>query len=207
MKIYYKSDFEIIEQFFDAKGEAINISDLDIEIIYTTSGWEKYEVSRIAGVEKNCFYNIDDTSKLTIIFDEHQLQAGVLNREIKINSKNLLFEGGIQEIIVKSLTDINLVTQGGEQCKVECETVLPAINSTETLYIEADVQGLQDGLNQLYTIFPDYRTNSTIIYLSGLFMRRGYDYVEIENNKIQFLSDVIPERNENLVVKVIPKIF
>lgn len=76
-----------------------------------------------------------------------------------------------------------------------------------SLYIEADVQGLQDGLNQLYTIFPDYCTNSTIIYLSGLFMRQGHDYVEIENNKIQFLSDVFPESNENLVVKIIPKIF
>jgi len=141
MKIYYKSDFQIIERFFDAKGEAINISDLDIEIIYTTSGWEKYEVSKLtdSGLT-NCYFEEIDPTKLHIVFQNHNLKPGLLIREITLFVNNINFESGTQKVMLKPETDIELVSKGGEQRIVQASTSIPFVVSTSTVIEKENIK-------------------------------------------------------------------
>lgn len=116
MKIYYKSDFEIIEQFFDVNNEPIDITNIDIQLVYTTSNWEKYEVSKLtdSGLT-NCYFEEIDPTKLHIVFQNHNLKPGLLIREITLFVNNINFESGTQKVMLKPETDIELVSKGGEQ--------------------------------------------------------------------------------------------
>ena len=115
MKIYYKSDFQKIEQFFDANIEAIDITNIDIKLVYTTRHWEKYEVSKIGDVYTNCLLDAEDPTKLYVFFKNHGLQPGTLVREITLFIDNVNFPEGIQKVMLKPETDIELVSKGGEQ--------------------------------------------------------------------------------------------
>jgi hypothetical protein len=39
MNYYYKSEFELLESFLDAAGDPVDITNIDIEIVYYTPGW------------------------------------------------------------------------------------------------------------------------------------------------------------------------
>lgn len=45
MNYCYKREFELLESFLDAAGDPVDITNIDIEIVYYTSGWERYTVS------------------------------------------------------------------------------------------------------------------------------------------------------------------
>lgn len=128
MNYYYKSEFELIESFLDAAGDPVDITNIDIEIVYYTSGWERYTVSRIGGVPVNCVFSEAEPTKLTVVFQNHGLGRGILSREITLLIDNVNFASGKQKVMLAPLTSINLVATSGEQGTAEIETILPVVN-------------------------------------------------------------------------------
>ena len=119
--------------FFDTNGDPIDISSIDVLLIYKTKGWEQYNVSRIAGVETNCYLDSEDPSKLHIVFENHNLQAGDLTREITLKIENSAFKDGVQNIIYNPSTDIELVAIGGEQESEAGSNSIPVIVQSHTM--------------------------------------------------------------------------
>lgn len=129
MNYYYKSEFELIESFLDAAGDPVDITNIDIEIVYYTSGWERYTVSRIGGVPVNCVFSEAEPTKLTVIFQNHGLGRGILSREITLLIDNVNFASGKQKVMLAPLTSINLVATSGEQGTAEATPVVVVSSS------------------------------------------------------------------------------
>jgi len=129
MNYYYKSEFELIESFLDAAGDPVDITNIDIEIVYYTSGWERYTVSRIGGVPVNCVFSEAEPTKLTVVFQNHGLGRGILSREITLLIDNVNFASGKQKVMLAPLTSINLVATSGEQGTAEATPVVVVSSS------------------------------------------------------------------------------
>ncbi|MDD4437294.1 MAG: hypothetical protein PHS04_04580 [Tissierellia bacterium] len=129
MNYYYKSEFELIESFLDAAGDPVDITNIDIEIVYYTSGWERYTVSRIGGVPVNCVFSEAEPTKLTVVFQNHGLKEGALRREITLFVDNINFTSGKQKVALAPLTSINLVATSGEQGTAEATPVVVVSSS------------------------------------------------------------------------------
>jgi hypothetical protein len=129
MNYYYKSEFELIESFLDAAGDSVDITNIDIEIVYYTSGWERYTVSRIGGVPVNCVFSEAEPTKLTVVFQNHGLKEGALRREITLFVDNINFTSGKQKVMLAPLTTINLVATSGEQGTAEATPVVVVSSS------------------------------------------------------------------------------
>lgn len=113
MKIYFKSDFEIIEQFLYANGEPIDINTLNIELCYQTDKYTSFSASFRNGQGNNCYIDEDDNSKLHVTFAEHKLAPGTLTRTATFFVDNNRFPDNTQHIRIRELTQVELVSMGG----------------------------------------------------------------------------------------------
>ena len=120
-KIHYKSDFTISETFRDAAGNIVLPGMLEFEIVYRTTGWEKYIVSHRNGTDVNCvIYN----DVLTVIFQSHKLQPGKLSRELHLYNQNLLFENGIEHVVFYSEPDVYLTNKESDEATTVSDEIL-----------------------------------------------------------------------------------
>ncbi len=141
MKYYFKSEFEITEEFKDVNGDLIDIRNIDLILLYITDGSHVYEVSKKGNVFKNCYLN---DNILHVVFQNHKLRAGKLKREITLFFDNVNFESKIQRVSIKQLTDIELVNIGGEQGSVDLSTSMPVV-SGEGGFLAITKNALVDG--------------------------------------------------------------
>jgi len=72
MKIYFKSEFELIETFLDVNEEAIDLSTINFKIEYYTLGQNTFIVSKTGSTFVNCQIDETDSSKLIVIFKNHK---------------------------------------------------------------------------------------------------------------------------------------
>lgn len=113
-KIYYRSDFEVIERLVDIDGNPMDLQYIDIELVYQTDGLATMKASCKEGVCCNCYIDDDDNSKLHVIFDNHHLGVGRLVREVTINIANPHFEHDMENVRIKDYANsIVLVPFGG----------------------------------------------------------------------------------------------
>lgn len=112
-KIYFKSDFEIIEQLIDAQGQPVDISAMDIVLIYSTDNFNTLKATCKNGECTNCYIDIEDNSKLHVIFSRHYLGVGKLAREVSIAIDNPHFKENIENVRFKEFASIELVAFGG----------------------------------------------------------------------------------------------
>lgn len=113
MKIFFKSDFELIEHFLDANGDPLDISELNISLCYQTDKFSAYHAHFYQGAGEKCYIDPEDHSKLHVTFAGHHLGPGVLTRTITFAVANDHFPDDTQNIRTKELTSVELVNLGG----------------------------------------------------------------------------------------------
>lgn len=113
MKIFFKSDFELIEHFLDANGDPLDISELNISLCYQTDKFSSYHAHFYQGAGEKCYIDPEDHSKLHVTFAGHCLGPGVLTRTITFAVANDHFPDDTQNIRTKELTSVELVNLGG----------------------------------------------------------------------------------------------
>lgn len=113
MEIFFKSDFEVIEQFLDANGEPLDVNTLNIELCYETDKYTSYSASFRNGHGLNCYIDEDDNSKLHVTFAEHKLAPGTLTRTVTFFVDNNRFPDNTENIRMREHTDVELVRIGG----------------------------------------------------------------------------------------------
>ena len=113
MKIFFKSDFELIEHFLDANGDPLDISELNISLCYQTDKFSSYHAHFYQGAGEKCYIDPEDHSKLHVTFAGHCLGPGMLTRTITFAVANDHFPDDTQNIRTKELTSVELVNLGG----------------------------------------------------------------------------------------------
>lgn len=113
MKIFFKSDFELIEHFLDANGDPLDISELNISLCYQTDKFSSYHAHFYQGAGEKCYIDPEDHSKLHVTFAGHCLGPGLLTRTITFAVANDHFPDDTQNIRTKELTSVELVNLGG----------------------------------------------------------------------------------------------
>lgn len=89
METYYKSDFEIIDEI------GVDLSALDFDIRYYTSGKKIYTVSKRGAVCLRCAVDVDDRRRLNVRFVGHGLRPGILSRELVFLDSGMGIPGGM----------------------------------------------------------------------------------------------------------------
>lgn len=119
-KINFRSDFSLV-MHFTIGGEPVAIPDGDFALAFRTSErGVTYVCSRKGSKLINCAIN---DGVLTCIFDNHNLQPGVLRCTLYDLIPDSLFPDGERRVVTPSLTDIELVTGAADGDEATAEIV------------------------------------------------------------------------------------
>lgn len=103
--INYKSDFILRERFRNASGDIVALPDVDFTLEYQTKHGHKFTASRTAGKYENC---TPDGDALLVIFKDHGLCEGELNRELHLCLVNDLMPDGLQNVYYPEKINVQL---------------------------------------------------------------------------------------------------
>lgn len=103
--INYKSDFVLRERFRNASGDIVALPDVDFTLEYHTKHGHSFIASRTGGKYENC---TPDGDALLVIFKDHGLCEGDLQRELHLCLVNALMPDGLQNVYYPEKVNINL---------------------------------------------------------------------------------------------------
>ena len=106
MVIYYESNFTISERIIDAQGVPLDLTEMDFDIRYSTTGYNVYVVSKHGSETVRCSIDTDDHSLLHVTLEDHGLKPGQLVREFTFRTDPPAgWDGNINDITKKQYAE------------------------------------------------------------------------------------------------------
>lgn len=122
--INYKSDFILRERFRNKAGDFVKLPDgVDFELRYWVRPHRIFVASRVGGVYSNC---LPDGDSLLVVFKDHGLCEGTLNRELHLRLDNDFMPDGVQNIYTPADTAVVLWQFAGDSDGVIESDILAA---------------------------------------------------------------------------------
>ena len=147
MEIYYNSDFILTDNI------GVDLSALDFDIVYYTSGEKTYIVSKRGAVCLRCLLDADDNKRLIVRFDGHGLRPGILHRRI------LFFDSGIGSLdgMVTVAIRQHVVGSNGEKVRLvvmqeSLESDSEQNNVNPLRVMDAEIQQIERNVTNLTTM-------------------------------------------------------
>lgn len=176
MEIYYKSDFDITDNI------GVDLSALDLDVNYYTSGKKVYTVRKRGAVGLYCSVDTADSHQLKVRFAGHGLRPGILYREIRFLSSGLGSIEGLEAAAKRQ----QVIDSNGEKVRLTLQEEPSGTDSTQGSpdMLEVITQGIrktEDAINDLTTMMAMIRgyVSTESGNISALLARVGNAEAEI----------------------------